>query len=555
MFKSLRWRLPFNYATIALIATIVLGAVLLITLQRFYRQQELDYLAGNAQAIGERIVPVVQEMDIGKLQATIKGLAFLSQTRVKVVTADNSLLLADSGDPRLADANTKIGISVEVDGVEQVFDQTFPSGLINEVLETTIEVKPGFLNSEVDQTLRTQVVTKTVDLMGENEVIVEHESLDNPGTITRTTIITRESSSDALPVVGTQFGFGFADQPPSRTATSNLVVRRAIVAEDGRQLGYVELSQGPAYGRDILQRTFWGWLIASLVAVFLAGLAGWLMSRRLVRPLLTLTGVTTQMAAGDLAARTNVQRVDELGTLGHSFNQMADQVEGKIKILRQFVADAAHELHTPLTALQTDLQLLSASDDPVQQQRVERAQSQAERLQALADSLLELSRLEAESSRRERALIDLNQLVQTIGELYASQAEQADLDFEMKLSNQSIMVPGDDSHLQRALVNVLDNSLKFTPPPGAIVLSLGMEEATAVISVRDTGIGILSEDLPQLFSRFHRGRNTAGYTGNGLGLAIVQEIMMKHNGLVSIQSGEWGTEVQLILPGPSASFE
>jgi signal transduction histidine kinase len=147
-----------------------------------------------------------------------------------------------------------------------------------------------------------------------------------------------------------------------------------------------------------------------------------------------------------------------------------------------------------------------------------------------------------------RDSFNLTQLVQITGERVASQAEQADLAFEMQLPHQPIVIRGDESQLQRALVNVLDNSLKFTPPPGKIVLALATEGETAAITVRDTGIGIPMEDVPQLFNRFHRGHNTAGYAGSGLGLAIVREIMARHNGRVAIESGDWGTEVKLVLP-------
>ena len=161
---------------------------------------------------------------------------------------------------------------------------------------------------------------------------------------------------------------------------------------------------------------------------------------------------------------------------------MAEQVQYTIISLRQFTADAAHELHSPLTGLQTDLQLLAAGDDPAQQQRVARAQYQALRLQDLDDSLLELSRLEAGSNMGELLLLNLTQLVQAAGELVASQAEHADLDFEMQLPGQSILILGDEAQLQRALVNVLDNSLKFTPLPGKIMLSLAAEKETVVIT-------------------------------------------------------------------------
>ena len=123
--KSLRFRLPLTYAAIALIATLVLGAVLLLTLQQFYRQQELDYLTGNAHVIGERLVPLVQAEDAGQLQANLKGLSFLSQARVKVLSPADELL-ADSGDPREADETTQIAFSVEIDGMSKPLSSPFP---------------------------------------------------------------------------------------------------------------------------------------------------------------------------------------------------------------------------------------------------------------------------------------------------------------------------------------------------------------------------------------------------------------------------------------------
>ncbi|MCA9956371.1 MAG: HAMP domain-containing histidine kinase [Anaerolineales bacterium] len=543
--KSLRWRLPISYALVALLATVALGAALLTLLQQFYRQQELNYLTGNAQTIGERIVPYVEEMDIGQLQATIKGLAFLSQTRVVVFSPDHSLLLADSGDPRLSDENTQIAVSVEVDGVEQTFGQTGATNNLSQVTESTIVIEPGLFGS-VDENVVTEIIENT-PTDGEN-LLLESEIQDASGVITRTTIVTRQVQSEALPVVGTQFGFGFGGGDVSETAVSNLTVRLPIFGENGRLLGTVELSQGPAYGRDILQNVFWGWLIASLVAVLLAGLAGWLASRRLVRPLLTLTQVTTQMADGDLAARTAVQRQDELGTLGRSFNKMADQVEGTITTLRQFIADAAHELHTPLTALQTDLQTLRQTElEPVQAAKIERAQEQAIRLQTLTNSLLDLSRIEAKTNG-DSEVVNLNQLLQETAELFASRAEQKEIQFDLTLPEESLQVQGSPLRLRQAVQNLLDNALKFTPAGGAVTVALGQDENFARLTITDTGIGIPEEDVPHLFGRFHRGRNTADFPGNGLGLAIVQAIVAGCNGRIAIQSTPPGTRVTIQLP-------
>lgn len=538
-FNSLRLRLPLSYAGIALIATLVLGAVLLLTLQRYYRQQELDYLSGNAQVIGNRLVLLLQNDETGELQATLKGLAFLSQTRVRLWSSAQALL-ADSGDPRQADENTQIAVSVEVDGVAQTFAQTAAASL-PDVSESTIVIEPGFFAN-----IEENIVTEVVDEGPAH--VAEGATGESAGVITRTTTITREVEGQALPVVGTQFGFGFAGDDASATAVSNLTVRRPIETADGRLLGFVELSQGPAYGHDILQSVFGGWLIASLVAVLLAGLVGWRASRRLVRPLLTLTAVTTRMANGDLTARTAVQRQDELGTLGSSFNKMADQVESTITTLRQFIADAAHELHTPLTALQTDLQTLRQTNlEPAQAAKIERAQEQAVRLQTLTNSLLDLSRIEANSSG-DSEIVNLNWLVQETAELFASRAEQGDIHFDLTLPDGTLQVQGSPLRLRQALQNLLDNALKFTPTGGAVTVALAREGDFACLTIRDTGIGIPEEDVPHLFGRFHRGRNTADLPGNGLGLAIVQAIVVGMNGRITLHPLTPGTQVHLHLP-------
>ena len=505
-FRSLRWQLPLSYVAIALLAVLALGIALLGTLREFYREQEMSYLTGNAAAIAEEIVPLLATNERLLLRSQIDAFAFLTQTRIQVLDAEGQTILADSGE---LDSLTP-AISVNPDG----------GGLLDSL---------GFVANEVT-------------------IVVEQEKQNEDGALSSQTVVTRTSQLSAQ---GSLYGFNLGETPTAASERSNLAVEMSIIDEFGDLIGRVQLSQGPAYGSVILRSVAWGWAIAGTAAILLAALIGWLVSRRLTQPLIALTAVTGRMADGDLGARTNVRRADELGILGHSFNRMAEQVENTVNSLRQFTADAAHELYTPLTALQTDLQLLDSDADLAQQQRVARAQYQAQRLQGLADSLLELSRLEAESGQEELPLLFLNQLVQTAGELYASQAEQADLGFEMHVPDRRIMVRGDDSQLPRALINVLDNSLKFTPSPGRIVLSLAVEDDMAVITVRDTGISIPQEDLPQLFNRFHRGRNTADYPGNGLGLAIVQEIMIRHDGRVTIESGSWGTEVQLILPGDS----
>lgn len=242
-------------------------------------------------------------------------------------------------------------------------------------------------------------------------------------------------------------------------------------------------------------------------------------------------------------------RQDELGQLARSYNQMADQVEQTIVALRRFVADAAHELHTPLTALRTNLEL--ASEEAETEERaafLARAQAQIARLESLTSGLLDLSRLEAHGQEAEHSRLDLAALAREVSEPYASQADQAGLAFTLDLPSTPVMVQGHASHLVRALGNLLDNACKFTPEGGSVRLSLRQEGEWAVARVEDTGIGIPEGDLAQLGGRFHRGANTAGYPGNGLGLAIVWAIAEAHGGTVAAESTGRGACFTLKLP-------
>jgi two-component system sensor histidine kinase MprB len=212
---------------------------------------------------------------------------------------------------------------------------------------------------------------------------------------------------------------------------------------------------------------------------------------------------------------------------------MADQVEETITTLRRFVSDAAHELHSPLTALQTDLELSADEADPAKQRDlIQRAQVQVKRLRDLAGGLLDLSRLEAPNAQPDRSVLDLAQLVRELGEPYASQADQAGLTLQLNLPPEPIEWVGNADQLRRAIGNLIDNAIKFTPEGGTVTIDLRCDDEQIELCVSDTGIGIPDDDLPQLFSRFHRGRNAASYPGNGLGLAIVKAIVEAHGGTV-----------------------
>jgi signal transduction histidine kinase len=314
-------------------------------------------------------------------------------------------------------------------------------------------------------------------------------------------------------------------------------------------LGYVQLSDAPAYEQVALGNAVQAWGLASLLGVLVAALVGLLVSTWLSRPLRALTVASDRMARGDLSVRADVDRGDEVGQLARSFNAMAARVEETVTSLRRFVADAAHEIGTPLTALQADLELAETEAQTDDERRlVDRALAQAHRLDGLAAGLLRLSRLESRDVQAEPERLDLAALARHVADAFASRADQADLQLRLDLPDREVPVMGQADRLRTAIGNLLDNALKFTPAGGTVVVGVRAEPGLARVWVSDTGIGIPPEDMPGLFERFHRGRNASGFEGSGLGLAIVRATAEVHGGSVSATSSTDGSRFEMTLP-------
>lgn len=539
--QSIRWRLPFSYAAIALLTALSLGGVLLVVLGDYYAQREADYLTRNVQAVSDAMIRFMLDDDVlsETLQAQVESFSFLFQTRVRVLDADRRVL-ADSGP----------------------FD-TF---------DIRIALRPRELVPNI-------IVIRAV----EEEIVPQPRLLPDGGLAITVTAMPPRAPLPTLPppdivggdtmfytVAGTLQGFDLsAGAVLLGNRRSGSMVLQSVYDDEDNLLGYVELSDGPAYGREIVDRVAQGWTVAGIVSVVLAATAGWLISHNLNAPLLDLTNATARMAEGDLSARASVSTrrdgwlvglkarnpvarfrekfarksdQNEFELLAHSFNRMADQVEETVVTLRRFVSDAAHEIHTPLTALRTNLEL--APDDEF----VRRAQDQVRRLEVLTEGMLDLSHVEASEQTEVHTLVALVALVQEVSELYASRAEQAGLTFELKLPETPVAVQGDEAQLRRALGDLLDNAIKFTPDGGEVCVTLRQEGEWVELWVEDSGIGIPEGDLPHLFNRFHRGRNAAAYPGSGLGLAIVKAIVETHEGQVIAENATQGARFILRLP-------
>lgn len=518
--NSIRWRLPFSYAAIALLAALALGSVMLVVLNGYYAEQERDYLRGNAMSLSPIIEKLLTDEPGGPpLTDQINSLAFLSQTRIRIIDAAGNVV-ADTGVPdsskMVSVAGASAGQVLFTMGSSMAVPASTPSVAIFERHVLTPGEEPSFEGGMTQAT--------------------------GPVTGRRDTVFFLSASP---------YGYGFVSSVSiANSRRSSQVVSQPLTAS----LGTLEISAGPSYGSDILNAVSLAWLIASVIAIVLAALAGWVASRDVTQPVLALTHATRRMEQGDLAMRATLPRVrqaNEFQTLADSFNNMAQRVEDTVSTLRAFVSDAAHELNTPLTALKTNLELAANETDAVQKGIfLARALEQNRRLELLTSSLLDLSRIEAAQTSPDPEPVNLRRLAAEAGERFASRAEQAERSFGLSLPEGDLTIHGNSLHLQRALDNLLENALKFTPQGGTIHLELKEKDGQAILTVTDNGIGILPEDLPHLFERFHRGRNSAEYPGNGLGLAIVKAIVNAHGGQVSVESAGrgQGSRFRVVLP-------
>jgi signal transduction histidine kinase len=280
---------------------------------------------------------------------------------------------------------------------------------------------------------------------------------------------------------------------------------------DGAGGAYVEISEGPASGRDALLSAAQAWLVAAVLAVVLAALAGRFVAGRIAMPVVALTAASDRMAEGDLGARAAVDRDDEVGRLAESFNDMAQRIETTVTALRRFVADAAHEIGTLLTALQADLEPAQrAANSDEERLYVDRALDQMRRLEALSSGLLQLSRLEAGEAPSPSLPVDVTRLAREAADGVASRAEQAGVDLGLDIDAGPLPVAAAPAELQTVLANLLDNAIKFTPEGGRVTLAVHAAGGAALVRVADTGVGIPAEEQPGVFSRFHRGRTVSG---------------------------------------------
>jgi two-component system sensor histidine kinase MprB len=345
----------------------------------------------------------------------------------------------------------------------------------------------------------------------------------------------KQSLDGFVPAIGVDASVATGVAPPYFRDVSyrGIPMRLYTMSLSSERDGLIRTARPLTDTNATITRVRWLLLALTLGGALAAGLLGRLAANTVLRPVRALAGAVREVSATrDLGQRIPVSGRDELASLAVDFNAMLAALDESQHAQQQLIADASHELRTPLTAHRANLELLAREDLSVEQrQRVLGAAVRAmERLSALVGDLIQAAREGRSVDAREPLALD---------ELVAAAVERAQhrasgLRFESRLEPYQFV--GARSRLERAVDNVLDNAIKWSPPGGTVEVRL----ADGSLTVRDHGPGVAHDDLPHVFDRFYRAPAARALPGSGLGLAIVKQTADDHGGSVTVANADGG---------------
>jgi heavy metal sensor kinase len=296
-------------------------------------------------------------------------------------------------------------------------------------------------------------------------------------------------------------------------------------------------------------------LLLTPAVLILAAVGGHFMSRKALAPVAAIASEARRINDRNLDIRLPIALTkDEISDLSETLNQMLERVESGVRSMRDFTANAAHELRTPLALIRAEVEVaLSMASRSAAEYRdaCQNVQMESVRMTGLIDSLLMLARVDAGNETLCFESIDANQLVRQVGEKWKTSMRLALLDFSVQPAQEPLFINADGNSLQRLLTILLDNAVRYTPPGGSVHLQVAREDSRVIVTVSDTGIGIPPEHQTRVFDRFYRvDRRRGGLSGgSGLGLALAKWIAEKHGTSLSLESAVGkGTSFRFVMP-------
>lgn len=550
MFRSLRWRLIISYISLALFTLIVAGVLAFWAALKYFDKLETDHLKRNGQAIAEQAYPYLSPFTSDqKLIQLVQAASFYGNMQVKILDASGEILV-DSGYPEEKDLYAWLVLSPEYQAnLPEDFESaewyisiigSFPADILDELSNQ------GWREIMIPQLSKRRLIPLSVLRALPPDTSLNFFQRDNSpwGSILSFGVDQELNDLDPTLSLDDREEYQSSDREKNEIQRSTRIVGVPI-GDEQHPIGSVEVSQALDFSSQALSTFQQALIVSAAGAIIIAIVIGWYMGGRISAPVVSLTSTAEQMSSGNLAIRANVSGKDEIGTLASQFNTMAEQleqsfsqVEAERDSLRRFIADASHEMRTPITALRNFNELLmgsGGSDPEIQKEFLHESRTQIERLAWLTNNLLDLSRLDAGIIELDLQFNPALDLINSVISGFEHSIKEKNIDIYIDQSARSKDIYGDRGRIEIALRNILDNAFKYSPQGGRIDISLKQVNGEIQLSVADKGSGIHPEDLPYIFDRFYRGVDHQ-QPGSGLGLAIVKSIMEAHGGRVEVES-------------------
>ncbi len=548
MFSSIRVRLSLSHLAVIVLAMGLSAFLLLSFLEDYFMDSTRDSLEAQARITAQALIPSIHSVSYEYADPDLIGTPSVEQ--VPIVTLST---VSDTGTTTTTDEQMEYRIGQQIVDWDPAFnttqlyrkgDDAFSVQSQNINLDNREgSLSNANLNMLTDTSLQlgAELETRIRILDANGIVLIDSHQQEQGFDLSTNELVARAIDGNIA----------------SRTEeTGEGTMHLAFPSFSGDQLlGIVYLSQPLSDVSAVLHDLQSRLLISTGIALALSAIVALLLSRAISNPLRRLTKAANAVAHGQLDQQVPVNSNDEIGQLSQTFNDMTTRLQSARQMQTDFVANVSHESRTPLTSIKGMLETLrdGAVDDPqIRDLFLETMEGETDRLIRLVNDLLLLSKADSDALNLHPEPTDLGALAREIIDQLSPKIKAENLAVKLEINPNLPSVPVDPDRIRQVLVNLLDNSIKYSHTEGTITITMAANQDGSILTqVRDKGIGVSADDLPRIGERFYRTDKARSRAdgGTGLGLAIARTLVEAHGGQLNIESIEGqGTTVSFTIP-------
>lgn len=334
------------------------------------------------------------------------------------------------------------------------------------------------------------------------------------------------------------FVAGTVNNTISQSVTFDLVV-------DGETIGYLQswplLKTEAQSASQFAQQQFTASVVIAIVSLILAGLLSWLVSRRLLKPVKQILSGVSDLSEGNYQVSFNQHRKDEIGQLMSDIESLSQTLEQNRSAKNRWFANISHELRTPITVLQGEIEVLKAGIRPLNMEQIYSFEQEVALLRRLVEDLYQLSMSDIGALRYQFSPLNISECVQTAAEGFKSIAANKQIKLTLEITS-DLNMSADKQRLEQLLLNLLTNSFSYTDVGGQVQVKLEQKQQTLILTVTDSAPGLPSEECELMFEPLYRHDSSRKMreSGAGLGLSICKNIVAAHQGSINAQPSKLG---------------